>query len=206
MNLSERARTGGDWHVMRQIWGAFSPTNHSHRFIHPPIMTTLRLCRADERETIFDIINEAAEVYRGAIPEDCWHEPYMSHEELDREIAEGVVFWGSDADGALAGVMGIQRVKDVDLVRHAYVRPAYQGRGIGAKLLAHLESLTSRPVLIGTWKDAAWAIRFYQNHGFRLVAPDETKVLLKRYWNISDRQLEVSVVLAREPDSIKTST
>jgi len=158
-------------------------------------MNAIRLCRTDEHERIFAIINAAAEAYRGAIPEDCWHEPYMSREELEREIAAGVQFWGYDEDGELIGVMGIEPVKDVDLIRHAYVLPGNQGKGIGTQLLAHLESRTARPILIGTWKDATWAIRFYQRHGYRLVSDEETPSLLRKYWRIPDRQVETSVVL-----------
>jgi GNAT superfamily N-acetyltransferase len=162
-------------------------------------METIRLCRPDERAAILAIINAAAEAYRGVIPSDCWHEPYMSARDLEREIAAGVAFWGYEADGELIGVMGIQPVRDVDLIRHAYVLPGSQGRGIGSRLLAHLRSLTSRPILIGTWADAEWAIRFYQRHGFELVSPSQKSSLLKTYWTISERQIETSVVLANPP-------
>lgn len=158
-------------------------------------MNAIRLCRPDERDRLFEIINEAAEAYRGAIPSDCWHEPYMSREELDREITSGVTFWGYDENGELVGVMGIEPVQDVDLIRHAYVMPGNQGKGIGTQLLSHLESTTTRPVLIGTWKDAVWAIRFYQHHGYELVPEGETPSLLRKYWRIPDRQVETSVVL-----------
>jgi GNAT superfamily N-acetyltransferase len=160
-------------------------------------MSTIRLCRADERATILTIVNAAAEAYRGVIPDDCWHEPYMSREELDREIAAGVEFWGYEDDGELIGVMGIQHVQDVDLIRHAYILPARQSRGIGSQLLEHLERSTTRRILIGTWKDAEWAIRFYQRHGYELVSAERKTLLLKRYWTISDRQTEMSVVLAQ---------
>ena len=155
----------------------------------------LRVCRADERPSILAIVNEAAEAYRGVIPDDCWHEPYMSSDELDREVAAGVVFWGSEDSGRLAGVMGIQTVDDVELIRHAYVEPGLQGRGIGGELLAHLLGMATRPILVGTWADAEWAIRFYRRYGFELV---EAEPLLRRYWDISDRQIETSVVL-RQP-------
>ena len=148
--------------------------------------------------TIDRIVNAAAERYRGAIPPDCWHEPYMSREDLDREIAAGVEFWGYEDGGNLAGVMGIQAVKDVTLIRHAYVLPAHQGRGIGGKLLEHLRGMTSRPILIGTWKDATWAIRFYQVHGFQLVPEHLKAELLHKYWTISERQVETSVVLGNQ--------
>jgi GNAT superfamily N-acetyltransferase len=155
----------------------------------------IRRCAAADIPAIERIINAAAERYRGAIPPDCWHEPYMSREDLDREIAAGVEFWGCDDGGNLAGVMGIQPVQDVTLIRHAYVLPTHQGRGIGGKLLEHLRGMTTRPILIGTWKDATWAIRFYQGHGFELVSESRKAELLKKYWTISQRQVETSVVL-----------
>jgi GNAT superfamily N-acetyltransferase len=149
---------------------------------------------------MFEIINAAAEAYRGVIPADCWHEPYMSAQELEREIAAGVVFWGYEAaDGELLGVMGIQEVRDVDLIRHAYVRPGVQGRGVGSALLEHLRGLTTRRILIGTWAAAEWAVRFYQRHGFQLVSPQDKATLLRKYWTVSDRQIETSVVLAYPP-------
>ena len=123
-------------------------------------MTTILPCRPDEHDAIFAIVNAGAEAYRGKIPTDCWHEPYMSHEELEREIAAGVVFWGYESDGELIGVMGIQPVQDVNLIRHAYVLTASQGRGIGGRLLEHLEGLTTRRILIGTWTDAVLAGRY----------------------------------------------
>lgn len=142
-------------------------------------MPTIRRCSIDEQDAILAIINGAAERYRGAIPADCWHEPYMTPEELAREIASGVSFWGVDDDDAqLAGVMGIQPVKDVTLVRHAYVRPEQQGKGIGGRLLRHLETLTETRILIGTWADATWAIRFYQAHGYTVIPLHETPAVL----------------------------
>jgi len=161
-------------------------------------MTTIRRCRADEQAPILEIINAAAERYRGTIPADCWHEPYMSAEQLERDIDAGVNFYGyEDNEGQLAGVMGVQRVRDVTLVRHAYVRPDNQGKGIGARLLQHLEDLTDQPILIGTWADAAWAIRFYQSHGYALISPQETPALLRTYWQIPPRQVATSVVLKK---------
>lgn len=156
----------------------------------------IRLCHLHDFEVIWQIINDGAQAYRGVIPPNCWKEPYMSREELHHEIGEGVEFWGFEEHGALSGVMGIQPVKDVTLIRHAYVRTDRQKAGIGAQLLAHLRSLTRGPVLIGTWADASWAIRFYQKHGFRLVEPAEKDRLLKTYWTIPDSQAAVSVVLA----------
>jgi len=159
----------------------------------------IRPCRDDDRTAILAIINAAAEAYRGVIPADRWHEPYMPREELNSEIAAGVVFWGYEEDGSLAGVMGIQSVRDVDLIRHAYVLPSSQRRGIGGALLGHLRQLSTRHILIGTWEAADWAIRFYIRHGFELVVPARKTVLLKAYWDVPDRQMEVSVVLANPP-------
>ena len=156
----------------------------------------IRECHDGDVAVVYTIINEAAEVYQGVIPEDRWKEPYMPKSELQNEIKEGVVFWGYEEDGQLVGVMGIQPVEDVTLIRHAYVRPANQGQGIGGTLLAALRLQTSRPMLIGTWADAAWAIRFYVKHGFRLLSPEEKERLLRRYWSIPERQIETSVVLA----------
>ena len=158
-------------------------------------MAVIRRCLDADFEAIYIIVNEAAQVYRGVIPTDCWREPYMARDELRSEIGDGVVFWGYEENGDLLGVMGIQSVKDVSLIRHAYVRSSDQNHGIGSKLLSHLRSLTNRPILVGTWKDATWAVRFYRKHGFKLV-PKETKDrLLREYWSISDRQIETSVVL-----------
>lgn len=142
------------------------------------------------------IINSAAEAYRGTIPVDCWHEPYMPAAELQSEIAAGITFVGCEVDGVVAGVMGIQPIRNVDLIRHAYVLPAYQGRGVGSALIAYLRAQTLRPILVGTWTAATWAIRFYERHGFHLV-PEATKALLLRnYWTVSERQIEMSVVLS----------
>lgn len=159
-------------------------------------MTNIRSCRDDDRAAILAIVNAAAEAYRGAIPADRWHEPYMSSAELDREIADGVAFCGYKDDTGLIGVMGLQQVRDVDLIRHAYVMPSTQRRGIGGALLMHLRKMTDRPMLVGTWAAADWAIRFYQRHGFVLTSPARKAALLKSYWNIPERQIETSVVLA----------
>ena len=145
------------------------------------------------------IVNAAAEAYRGVIPADRWHQPYMDEDQLRREIDAGVAFWGCEADGALIGVMGIQPVRDVDLIRHAYVLPITQRRGVGSALLLHLRRLTTRPMLIGTWAAADWAIRFYRRHGFEQVSPERTASLLRTYWSIPERQIETSVVLASPP-------
>ena len=157
----------------------------------------IRRCTAADLATIDAIINEAAEKYRGVIPADCWHEPYMSRAELEREIAAGVNFSGWEEGGALIGVMGVQRVNDATLIRHAYVRTAQQGKGIGGKLLNAFGAQVEGKLLIGTWADASWAIRFYQRHGFRLVPQEEKNRLLDTYWNISPRQRDTSVVLVR---------
>jgi GNAT superfamily N-acetyltransferase len=159
----------------------------------------IRLCRDDERDVILAIINAAAEAYRGVIPADRWHEPYMDARELDSEIAAGVRFWGYEIDGDVVGAMGVQRMDDVDLIRHAYVLPDHQRHGVGAALLEHLRGMSERPMLVGTWADAEWAIRFYRRHGFRLVSPERKNALLRTYWTIPDRQVETSVVLATPP-------
>jgi GNAT superfamily N-acetyltransferase len=162
-------------------------------------MTSIRPCQESDRAAILAIVNAAAEAYRGVIPTDRWHDPYMPPEELDGEIAAGVVFWGYEEDGSLMGVMGLQSVRDVDLIRHAYTLPDHQRHGIGGALLGHLRQLSTRRILVGTWAAADWAVRFYQRHGFELVAPARKAVLLKTYWNIPDRQIETSVVLASPP-------
>jgi GNAT superfamily N-acetyltransferase len=158
-------------------------------------MASIRLCRPDERAAIAGIINAAAEAYRGIIPADRWHDPYMPSDELDHEIAAGVTFWCHDEDGALTGVMGLQPVRDFDLIRHAYVLPARQRDGVGGRLLRHLRDTSTRPMLVGTWAAAEWAIRFYERHGFELVPPERKNVLLTTYCNIPERQIETSVVL-----------
>jgi GNAT superfamily N-acetyltransferase len=162
-------------------------------------MSTIRPCHDDDCEPIFQIINAAAEAYRGVIPNDCWHEPYMPLDELERELAAGVSFWGYEADGVLVGVMGMQPVRDVDLIRHAYVLPAHQRQGVGRALLEHLRGLSTRRMLVGTWADAEWAIRFYRRHGFAQTSPADKLALLKTYWTVPDRQIETSVVLANPP-------
>ena len=157
----------------------------------------IRACRDDERPAIFAIVNAAAEVYRDVIPADRWREPYMPMDELSEEIAAGVEFWGWDEDGVLLGIMGIQPVRDVSLIRHAYVAPAAQGRGIGGALLAELEARSDRQLLVGTWAAASWAIGFYRGRGFADVGPQRTAELLREYWSIPQRQIETSVVLAK---------
>jgi GNAT superfamily N-acetyltransferase len=163
-------------------------------------MSNIRPCRDDDRAAILAIINAAAAAYRGVIPADQWHEPYMPRDELDKEIAAGVMFWGHEEDGVLVGVMGFQSVREVDLIRHAYVLPGSQRCGVGGALVWHLRRVSTRPMLVGTWDAAEWAIRFYRRHGFELVSPARKSVLLKTYWTIPDRQIEISVVLANPPD------
>jgi N-acetylglutamate synthase-like GNAT family acetyltransferase len=155
----------------------------------------IRRCDARDFELMWAIVNDGAQAYKGIIPPDRWTEPYMPAEKLQHEIDDGVVFWGYEDGGRLVGVMGLQQVQDVTLIRHAYVLTANQGQGIGARLLSHLCQLTNDPVLIGTWAAAVWAIRFYEKHGFQIVSAEEKNRLLKKYWTIPERQIETSVVL-----------
>ena len=155
-----------------------------------------RRCNKSDSNSIYKIINSAAIAYKGIIPADREKEPYMPREELAEEINSGVIFWCFEADGNVQGVMGIQNVKDVTLIRHAYTLPSCQRKGIGSKLLQHLVSLTKKPLLIGTWQDAKWAIRFYEKHGFKLVSDKEKNILLRKYWEIPEKQVETSVVLS----------
>jgi GNAT superfamily N-acetyltransferase len=156
----------------------------------------IRPCGAADLPALFSIINDAAQAYRGIIPEDRWHEPYMPLEELKQEIRDGVVFWGCQSGGELVGVMGIQDRGEVTLIRHAYVQTAQRRQGIGERLLRHLEEMTAKPILIGTWSAASWAIRFYEKNGYRSLSRPDTERLLRRYWSIPERQIETSVVLA----------
>lgn len=156
---------------------------------------TRKLADADF-EDIYNIVNDAAAAYKGKIPADCYHTPYMPQEELRREIEAGVQFYGVTSNGELAAVMGIQQVQDVTLIRHAYTLTSHQRQGLGEQLLNHLLALAdTERILVGTWHDASWAIQFYQKHGFKLQSREETHKLLKRYWKISQRQLETSVIL-----------
>ena len=154
-------------------------------------------CSGRELGDICEVINEAAQAYRGVIAADRWHEPYMPLDELEREIAAGVAFWGFYEGGRLLGVMGLQPVQDVKLIRHAYTRTGAQGRGIGTALLEKLKGVTSAPLLVGTWRAATWAVDFYRARGFELVPEVEKAQLLRRYWSIPERQIEESVVLRR---------
>lgn len=158
-------------------------------------MITIRRC-GDELAAILPIVNAAAEAYRGVIPPDCWHDPYMALTELRHEMAEGVEFWGAEIAGKLVGVMGMQPMRDVDLIRHAYVLPSHQRHGIGAALIQHLRGQSTRRMLVGTWAAASWAIDFYRRHGFELVPSDDKARLLRTYWSVPARQIETSVVLS----------
>lgn len=160
-------------------------------------MLTIRCCSDEEQPALLGVINLAAQRYHGVIPPDRWHEPYMPADELAAEISAGVEFWAAESGSELVGVMGVQRVLDATLIRHAYVLPAFQGKGVGSRLLTELCARRSRPILIGTWAAAHWAIDFYKRHGFRLVHSEEARTLLKRYWTVPDRQIETSVVLRK---------
>jgi N-acetylglutamate synthase-like GNAT family acetyltransferase len=157
---------------------------------------SIQRCEDSDFDTIHEIINDAAQAYRGVIPEDRWHDPYMSRADLKKEIDDGVVFWGYRTAGSLVGVMGIQDKGEVTLIRHAYVRTIKRNNGIGTLLLQHLEALSDKPILIGTWAATGWAVTFYQKNGYRLASEEEKNRLLKKYWSIPDRQVETSVVLA----------
>lgn len=160
----------------------------------------IRRAEADDFESMLVIVNDAAVAYRGAIPDDRWHEPYMSSEELAHEIDPGgVEFWVADDAGRITGIMGVQDKGDVVLVRHAYVAPTAQRSSLGRMLLRHLEALVEKPILIGTWAAASWAIRFYEQNGYVLLDREEVERLLRKYWSIPERQVETSVVLAKRP-------
>jgi N-acetylglutamate synthase-like GNAT family acetyltransferase len=156
----------------------------------------IRRCTEKDFAAILEIINDAAQAYKGVIPDDRWHEPYMPQEQLQQEIASGVCFWGFEENDRLSGVMGIQDKGEVTLIRHAYVRTNLRNHGTGSLLLKYLETMTQKPILIGTWADAAWAVSFYEKNGYHLVSLAEKNILLKKYWNIPDRQIATSVVLA----------
>jgi len=158
----------------------------------------IRRCKQKDIDLIYEIINDAAWAYKGVIPEDRWKEPYMNKDELKQEIEDGVMFWGYEEGEELIGVMGVQHVKDISLIRHAYVLTAWRNKGIGSQLISFLKTQTGRPLLVGTWQDAAWAIRFYEKHGFKLVSTQEKDRLLNTYWSLHPRHVETSVVLANE--------
>ncbi len=157
----------------------------------------IRECTDTDFDEIHEIVNDAALEYKGVIPADRWHEPYMSKAHLRAEMADGVRFWGIEDEQGLAGVMGIQDRGEVCLIRHAYVRTKRQNTGLGARLLKHLESTTGKTILIGTWSAAEWAVRFYEKNGYQLLTGAEKNDLLRRYWRIPERQVETSVVLAK---------
>jgi len=158
----------------------------------------IRKCAESDFEVILDIINDSAQAYKRVIAVDCWHEPYMSREELKHEIEDQICFWGFEDEGALIGVMGIQDKGDVTLIRHSYVRSNRRNQGIGTRLLRFLESKTERPILIGTWAEATWAMAFYKNNVYELLPEEEKNRLLRKYWTIPERQVATSVVLAKK--------
>jgi len=157
----------------------------------------IRKCEAADLNTMLEIINDAADAYRGIIPADRWQEPYMPLDELISEIEDGIEFHGLEQGGELLGIMGIQHREDVTLIRHAYVRTQAQRRGVGTKLLRHLEGLAQGPILVGTWAAATWAVAFYERNGYTRVSYEEKERLLRTYWSIPERQVETSVVLAK---------
>ena len=152
----------------------------------------IRRCKPTDMETVCRIINDGAFAYKGVIPWDCWHEPYMSSAELMGEMGT-MTFFGWEEEGRLLGVMGFQPVRDVTLIRHAYILRDQQRRGIGSSLLRYMKGLTKTRLLVGTWSDATWAIQFYEKQGFRLLPNKDD--LLRKYWDIPQKQIESSVVL-----------
>jgi N-acetylglutamate synthase-like GNAT family acetyltransferase len=158
----------------------------------------IRPCADGDLDEILEVINDGARAYKGVIPDDRFSEPCMPGKELRNEIEHGVRFWGLEQDGQLLGVMGLQDVEDVTLIRHAYVRTSHRRRGIGRRLLNDLRSRATRPLLVGTWAAAGWAIEFYRRHGFEMVPQEHVPVLLRRYWSIPERQIETSVVLVEK--------
>ncbi len=161
-------------------------------------MNNVRRCSEQDLATMLAIVNAAAQAYRGVIPSHLWHEPYMPESELREEIVAGVEFWGLQSVDGLVGIKGVQPVKDVELIRHAYVRPDQQRNGVGAQLIEHIRRRSARRMLVGAWATATWAIGFYQRHGFELAAPDAAAALLRTYWTIPEQQIAASVVLANE--------
>lgn len=165
----------------------------------------VRACECNELAIVWRVINDGANAYRGVIPEDCWHEPYMGEQELQSEMEQGVAFFAYEEQGHVLGVMGLQSVRDVALIRHAYVRTTHQRQGIGGKLLSALLAKCVTPVLVGTWADASWAVKFYEGHGFRLVDEKQKIQLLENYWGVPDRQIEASVVLIHDGQPLGNS-
>jgi N-acetylglutamate synthase-like GNAT family acetyltransferase len=158
----------------------------------------IRECKESDFTTMLETINDAAQAYKGIIADDCWNEPYMSSEELMCEIEDGVVFWCLEQDEQLLGIMGIQDKGELTLIRHAYIRTQAQKLGHGTRLLQHMENKTDKPILIGTWATALWAISFYEKNGYTIVSEEEKNRLLEKYWSIPERQIETSVVLANQ--------
>jgi GNAT superfamily N-acetyltransferase len=156
----------------------------------------IRELTGEDTAAILEIINASAQAYRGVIPPDRWREPYMRSDELERELGDGIGFWGAEDGGQRWGVIGMRDKGEVALIRHAYVVPGMQKRGVGTSLLQHVQRLIDKPILIGTWADASWAIQFYEKNGFSLVSDSHRDTLLRRYWSIPERQIETSVVLA----------
>jgi N-acetylglutamate synthase-like GNAT family acetyltransferase len=161
----------------------------------PPI---IRLCSKEDFPELYSLINDAAQAYKDVIPADRWHTPYMSMQELEREISHGVRFSCLESKRKIQGVMGMQDRGDVTLIRHAYVRTEFQNQGIGTQLLRNVEQATDKPILVGTWTAAKWAIGFYAKNGYRLLGEEEAEQLLRQYWQVPQRQIETSVVLALE--------
>lgn len=159
----------------------------------------IRLCGVNDMETIYDIINDAAQAYKGIIPKDRYKEPYMTLDELNEEIHDGVLFWGYEIDNEIVGVMGLQEKDEVSLIRHAYVRTDQRSKGIGGHLLSFLISYTKKTILIGTWESAFWAIGFYEKHGFEVVSKESKENLLRQYWHVPYEQIQTSVVLTNDP-------
>jgi N-acetylglutamate synthase-like GNAT family acetyltransferase len=162
------------------------------------MVDVIRPCTDQDLETILEVINDAAQAYKGVIPDDRFNEPYMPRDELTREIEHGVRFRVLEQDGRLLGVMGLQDIEEVTLIRHAYVRTTHRRRGVGSRLLRDLRSTAARPLLVGTWAAAHWAIAFYRRYGFEMVPHDRAPLLLRRYWSVPARQIETSVVLAEK--------
>jgi N-acetylglutamate synthase-like GNAT family acetyltransferase len=158
----------------------------------------IRECKESDFTMMLETINDAAQAYKGIIPVECWNEPYISYEELMCEIEDGVVFWCLEQDKQLLGIMGVQDKGELTLIRHAYIRTQAQKLGIGTRLLRHMENTTEKPILIGTWAAAIWAISFYKKNGYTLVSEEEKNQLLKKYWSVPERQKETSVVLANQ--------
>jgi len=157
---------------------------------------TISICTEQDFDEIYAVINDAASAYKSVIPTDRWHDPYMPRDELREQIEAGVIFWAERHEGQIIGVMGVQDLGEVTLIRHAYVRTAHRGQGTGSRLLAFLKTQIQGPTLVGTWAAATWAVSFYEKHGFRLVTPEQKERLLRTYWHIPERQVETSVVLA----------